>query len=207
MTQAALGSRPEKRQAILDGALKIFSRDGYSRASIDAIADEARVSTRTIYNHFSDKAGLFQDVIRLSATRLADAQVAVMHSYFRNVTDLEEDLTDFANAWLTPLPDHEEHFALVGQVRVEAQHIPDAAIEEWQASGPRRVKRELGSQLQKLAVRGELEITDPELAAQQFVALVSLSGRSLDTFGTSEQSTGDLVRAGVRTFLHGHVSR
>jgi len=33
-------------------------RDGYTRASIDAISAEAGVSTRTIYNHFTDKAML-----------------------------------------------------------------------------------------------------------------------------------------------------
>ena len=63
--------RPDKRQAILRGALSVFSRDGYSRASIDAIAKESEVSTRTLYNHFADKADLFRNVIQASASEAA----------------------------------------------------------------------------------------------------------------------------------------
>ena len=48
--------RSDKRRAIIDGALAVFARDGYTRASIDAISAEAGVSTRTVYNHFTDKA-------------------------------------------------------------------------------------------------------------------------------------------------------
>ena len=56
----------DKRRAILAGALTVFARDGYTRASIDAIAAQAIVSTRTIYNHFQCKAHLFQTVIQES---------------------------------------------------------------------------------------------------------------------------------------------
>jgi len=66
--------RPDKRRAILRGALNVFAHDGYTRASIDAVAAEAGVSTRTIYNHFSDKAELFQTVIHESAAQVADAR-------------------------------------------------------------------------------------------------------------------------------------
>lgn len=36
------------------------------------------MSTRTIHNHFDAKANLFHGVIRASATRIADASVAIL---------------------------------------------------------------------------------------------------------------------------------
>ncbi|MEV6149621.1 helix-turn-helix domain-containing protein [Nonomuraea sp. NPDC052129] len=58
------------RQAIMAGALTLFARDGYTRARRDAIAVEAGVSNRTIYNHFTDKAELFQAVMQESTQRV-----------------------------------------------------------------------------------------------------------------------------------------
>ncbi len=153
---APRGRLADKHRAVLEGALVIFARDGYSRATIDSIAGQAQVSTRTIYNHFRDKADLFQAVIQMSATRVADAQIMIIESYFRKVTDLEEDLVDFAEAWLKPMPDYADHSALVRQINAEVGHIPPAAIETWQQTGPRRVLGALAEKLAVLADRGWL---------------------------------------------------
>src|SRR3954468_20455887 len=116
------GGLADKRRAILAGALTVFARDGYTRASIDAIAAEAGVSTRTIYNHFQDKAQLFQAVIQESATRVADAQIAILDRCLDRVTDLERDLIEVGRAWATPMADYADHFALVRQITAEVGH-------------------------------------------------------------------------------------
>ncbi len=61
-----------KRCAILEGAQRVFLRDGYERATIQKIADEAGVSTRTIYKHFDNKEALFIRLIREAARAPAD---------------------------------------------------------------------------------------------------------------------------------------
>src|SRR5690348_5058759 len=114
---------PDKRRAILAGALTVFARDGYSRASIDAIAAEARVSTRTIYNHFQDKAHLFHAVMLTSTCRVAEAHLALLDRHLGKVDDLEADLVAFGLAWLAPMPDFAEHSALVRQVHADSAHI------------------------------------------------------------------------------------
>ena len=53
-----------KRDEIQRAALALFSRDGYERTSVDAIAAEAGVSKRTVYNHFGDKENLFLAVVQ-----------------------------------------------------------------------------------------------------------------------------------------------
>ena len=156
--------RPDKRQAILRGALSVFARDGYSRASIDSIAKEAEVSTRTLYNHFADKADLFRNVIQTSANVAALDQLAIIERHFHKITDLEQDLIAFGRAMCAE-HGHAEHFALVRQINAELNHIPAEAIEAWQETGPRRVRQALAAELEKLG------FTDPRRAAVHLMVL------------------------------------
>jgi AcrR family transcriptional regulator len=51
-------SAEDRRAAILDAALEIFSRHGYNGASIDEIATAAGISKALIYEHFPSKKDL-----------------------------------------------------------------------------------------------------------------------------------------------------
>ena len=199
------GGLPDKRRAILAGALTQFARDGYTRASIDAIAGAAGVSTRTIYNHFEDKAHLFQAVIQESAARVAEAQIAIIDRHLSKVTDLEPDLIEFGRAWARPLAIEHDHFALVRQINAEAGHIPQAAIDAWQEAGPLPVRRELAGRMRQLVDRGLLRSDDPERAALHLMLLVGISNPSYRAGTPSEQEITEMVTAGVRAFLHGYL--
>lgn len=189
---------------MLSGGLTVFARDGYARGSIDVIAAEAQVSSRTIYNHFQDKAGLFRAVIQDSAQRVAAAQLEIVDRYFRKVTDLEADLIEFGIAWRTPMPDYAEHSALVRQVNAEAGHIPQEAIDAWQETGPLAVRRALADRLAALADDGLLQVEDPMRAALHFSLLISGANPSyLGARMTPEEIT-EAVTTGVHAFLHGY---
>ncbi|MFE3455478.1 TetR/AcrR family transcriptional regulator [Nonomuraea sp. NPDC059194] len=203
-TSRPRGGLAGKRQAILDGALTVFARDGYTRASIDAISAGAGVSTRTIYNHFTDKAQLFLAVIHESATRAADIQVAIIERHLRKVTDVEADLIEFGRDWATPRPDSAAHFALVRQINAEAGHIPQEAIDAWQETGPRRVRRELAGHMRQMADRGLLRIDDADRAALHLLLLISAELPAHQASPSAEELT-ETVAAGVHTFLHGHL--
>jgi AcrR family transcriptional regulator len=208
---------PDKRRAILAGALAVFARDGYTRASIDAIAAEARVSTRTIYNHFADKAHLFHAVMLASTCRVAEAQLALLDRHLgratggtvtgRTVTDLETDLVAFGLAWLAPMPDFADHSALVQQVHAESAHIPAAAVEAWQEAGPLRVRRALGRRFAELADQGLLRVADPERAALHFSALIAGLAPAWCGPRTAPDDLGATVAAGVHAFLYGYGAR
>jgi AcrR family transcriptional regulator len=60
----------ERRTAILDSALAVFSQRGYHSASIDDIASEAGVSKALIYEHFASKQELHADLIARNAREL-----------------------------------------------------------------------------------------------------------------------------------------
>ncbi|MFG1613435.1 TetR/AcrR family transcriptional regulator [Nonomuraea wenchangensis] len=199
-------TREDKRRAILAGALTVFARDGYTRAGIDTIARAAGVSTRTIYNHFTDKAELFQAVIQDSATRAADAQIAVIDRHLRKVTDLEADLIDFGRELITPAGGGDaEHFALVRQINAEAGHIPRAAIDAWQETGPLRVRRQLAAYLRRWSEQGLLHVEDPDRAAVHLLLLISVDDPSFRGATPTDAQITRTVTSGVRAFLHGHL--
>lgn len=48
----------EKRQELIDTAIRLFSEHGYHNTGIDRIAQEANVSKKTMYHHFRSKEEL-----------------------------------------------------------------------------------------------------------------------------------------------------
>lgn len=210
--QRARGGRPsagspDKQRAVLAGALAVFARDGFARASMDAIAAQANVSTRTIYNHFTDKEHLFHALIETSATAVADAQIAIIDRYLRKITDLRADLIEFGIAWAAPDPAHADHFALVRHINADIAHIPAEAVDAWQKAGPLRVRRELARHLQPLADRGLLHLADADRAALHLTLLVSVDNPSLPSRRRTRRQTLEMVTAGVDAFLHGYQAR
>lgn len=52
-----------KRQQIISAAVQEFRNNGFSGTSMDAVAQRAEVSKRTVYNHFSSKDALFMGIV------------------------------------------------------------------------------------------------------------------------------------------------
>jgi TetR/AcrR family transcriptional regulator, mexJK operon transcriptional repressor len=67
--KARQGGRPsqaaalELRDRILEVATELFLTEGYGSTSIEAVAGGARISKRTFYHRFDDKAALFAAVV------------------------------------------------------------------------------------------------------------------------------------------------
>jgi TetR/AcrR family transcriptional repressor of mexJK operon len=63
--------RVERRAQILEAALPVFLEHGYGNATFDQLARAARVTKRTIYSYFDDKAGVFTAMVRNLATTVS----------------------------------------------------------------------------------------------------------------------------------------
>ncbi|GAQ51917.1 TetR/AcrR family transcriptional regulator [Streptomyces acidiscabies] len=196
------GGRAAKRRAITEGARTVFGRDGYSRTSIEAIATEAGVSTRTIYNHFQGKDHLFSDVLHDSASQVADAFVATVSEHLAGA-DARADLLVLGNALVGQRTQFPEHFAMIRQIRAEEQHFPPAVIDTWRQAGPLRVQQEVTHRLDDLARAGLLDTDDPSRATAHFVALVNSEISPHGDPQTPAQIHACVTRA-VDAFLHGY---
>ena len=106
-----------------------------------------------------------------------------------------------------PATDNAPHFAMVRQITAEVEHIPRAALEAWQETGPLRVRRELAARMRHLADLGLLRVEDPERTALHYVALVAseISNRDAVAMPLAEGEAEEIVVAGVRAFLHGYL--
>lgn len=85
-----------KRKSILEGAIKVFTKNGFDASSMDHIAEVANVSKRTIYNHFSSKEILFQAIV----ADFLKQRDEIKPIKYVSTLPLEEQLKDFAKAEL-----------------------------------------------------------------------------------------------------------
>jgi TetR/AcrR family transcriptional regulator, mexJK operon transcriptional repressor len=110
-TSGELGPRARaKRDQILDGARRVFLRDGFAGASTDAIAAGAGVSKRTLYAYYPSKEDLFVGV--LSELTLENPQIRALESMEgmspKNRKELRRDLLELAQKIVTTMmqPDY-----------------------------------------------------------------------------------------------------
>jgi len=200
----------QKHDALVRGARLVFGRDGYARASIDAIATEAGVSTRTLYKHFSGKEQLFAFVLENSATQVADGFVERLRTVAaaESAEGVPAELTGIAHALVRQTIDHPEHFAMARQINAESGHFPAHVLDAWQQAGPRRVEAEVVGRLRRLADQGLLVVTDLDRAALHFMALATAEAgpRGLRRAGHLTATETDVaVSAAVEAFLNGYA--
>jgi AcrR family transcriptional regulator len=195
--------RPAKRRAIIDAARAVFGRLGYVRAGTDAIAAEANVSTRTLYNHFPTKLDLFTTVLVEGGTTIADAFAQRMAALPPD-RDAESTVLGIARALAAHRLDFPQHFATARHAEVESEHLPTDTIDAWQAAGPEQVRAAVAARLAQLGARGLLDIADPGQAADQLILLVAGAVALQHHPGTDIKG---IVATGVHTFLYGHLPR
>jgi len=186
-----------KERALLDGALRVFARDGYSRASIQALASEAGVSTRTIYNRYGSKEALFRAVILDSANGVAEREIALADRLLGRIVDLRSDLIAFGIAWATPDPASQSHFAMIRQVAADVDHIDPEALAAWRHAGPERVRSAIAEHLLVMSGQRLLRVEDGQIAAVHLIQLTAGTVNSIAAATDIEH----LVAAGVGVFL------
>jgi AcrR family transcriptional regulator len=196
--------RPAKRKAIVDAARAVFARLGYVRAGTDAIAAEANVSTRTLYNHFPTKLDLFTTVLVEGGAHIADGFAERMAALPPD-QDAETTVRGIARALAAHRLDFPQHFATARHAEVESEHLAADTITAWQAAGPEQVRAAVATQLAQLSTRGLLDIADPGTAADQLILLVA--GAVAFQHQPRTEDVAAIVAAGVHTFLYGHLPR
>ncbi|MEU9079153.1 TetR/AcrR family transcriptional regulator [Kitasatospora sp. NPDC048538] len=206
MAVVAMGGtgRPEKREAIARAATAVFGREGYVRASMDAIAAEAGVSKRTVYNHFADKETLFLSVALHNSAELTERIAALMARYLDRVVDLRQDLVDLAVERARAVLSAGDHGALGRAIRAEVTNIPADVLEAWLDAGPIASQRDLARHFTTLADRGLLAFDDAALAAEQYTLLTfhGVAERSFwGALPVADEEVARIAADGVEAFL------
>jgi TetR/AcrR family transcriptional repressor of mexJK operon len=193
---------PAKRAAIESAALGLFLRDGFARTSVDAVAREAGVSKRTVYDYYGDKQTLFLDVITRTQAGYEDRFRELLDRTLpADAPDLEAALSAFGRAFASGVAQTPDRNAMVRLIVAEAAHFPDL-LERWRAAGPQQEM--LADRLVRFAERGLLDVPDPVEAAAYLGILVTARAHGRTLYGTLpivEEELAELVASGVRVFL------
>lgn len=169
MGKALPVTRGRKFLQVLDGARKIFLRDGFEGASVDDIAREAGVSKATLYSYFPDKRIMFVEIFRHEIAReSADANMLIEADL--PVEQVLPLIVQIISAHVT------SEFGLrIFRVSVgEAERFPLLA-QEYYESGPAQLRQKLIRYLERCVHREELNIPDLELAADQLIQLANVT--------------------------------
>src|ERR1700685_1201048 len=160
------GTESARTAALLGAATRVFLRDGYGRASIDKVAAEAGVSTRTIYERYKNKADLLGAVI----SRLVDGMSTVLATADLNRLEPRAALRVIADTLTGPARDPDAA-ALFRIVATEAHRFPELAA-KMRENNKRCVDSVVASYLRAQVTRGALALYDPDRAAILFLQMI-----------------------------------
>jgi AcrR family transcriptional regulator len=184
--------RGRKFDQVLDGARKIFLRDGFERAAVDDIAREAGVSKATIYAYFPDKQLMFLEVARAECLRQTEAAEAAIDPSLpvrAALTIAAERIAEFQ------MSDYGQRMFRI--VVGEGERFPGLA-QQFHETGPGLIHGRLVHHLRHYVEAGRLKIDDLDLAAEQFVQLCKAGVQERLLFGMADSITPEAVNRSVR---------
>lgn len=195
-----VGRSAQKRQAVINAALAEFKDKGFVGASMDAIADRAQVSKRTVYNHFASKELLFHEVT--SSFWVRSKQAASLQ--FDASRTIEDQLLQIARAVWTVYQSEE----LIEQARIVlAELIRQPELVEQALAQVNNQECGLLPFLQQAVSAGALQIPDIKIAETQFWGLMKSFAfwpavfRFHDFSAQAEQVLNSNVQMFVRQYL------
>jgi TetR/AcrR family transcriptional regulator, regulator of autoinduction and epiphytic fitness len=188
----------QKRQKILDAAVKHFLAIGYERTTLDMVAKEASVSTATVYKHFSTKRDLFGGIMaRVWETKVNAADLSTADA--DSATTLKAIGQEYARLLRDPIIE-----ALTRVIIAEAPRFPELG-EELYRRGKEPYLKQLHVYLQREIEQGRYHIQDIPLAARQFLGMINdvifwprflVMGLAID-----DAEAEKVVAEAVKTFL------
>ena len=191
--------------ALINAATRVFLREGYGLASIDKVAAEAGVSTRTIYERYKNKADLLGAVIG----RLVDRMSTVLSTLDLNRLEPKAALNVIA-AIITDRARDPDAVALFRIVATEAHRFPELAS-KMRENNKLCVDNVVANYLRAQVRSGSLHLADPDRAATLFLQMICSEMHDRLLFGgEAEVATLDLkshVDHAIGLFLLGAAPR
>lgn len=191
--------RGRKYDQVLDGARAVFMTDGFEGASVNDIARVAEVSKATLYKYFADKRQLFVEVANAECQRQAGSAL----NNIDRAGPPREVLGQTGRHFLRFIT---SKFGMqVFRICVaESDRFPELG-QRFFESGPAVMRVELAAYFAQACARGELEVDDYIMAADQFGELCKADLWMRLMFGVIKDVTVEdidrVVDNAVETFL------
>lgn len=181
-------------------ALELFMEQGFDGVSMEAVATKAGVSKRTLYARYGDKRELFSDVLRWS--RVEWSQNAIEVAAPAGVS-LEEKLIAIGDALLAQslMP---RYIKLARIAATKSDEFREEMHQGFTMSLSPRISA-ISTVLQLHQEMGEINVKDPEVAAELFIGLITGIPIRLAGFGILRDPNLERsrIRYAVDLFLNG----
>jgi TetR/AcrR family transcriptional repressor of mexJK operon len=155
----------KKHAAILRAAVQLFLSNGYTKTSMDAVAETAGVTKQTVYGHYKNKDALFNEII----TELSHKHAPKESLAGKNLST-EEGLYKLGLGFLN-MVSSKEGLAATRLVVAEAKQHPVLA-QRYYESGSRQMLRIVANFIEQENKRGKLAIGNPMSAASYFFSML-----------------------------------
>lgn len=210
-TTKSRGGRPTRTVALqrdlrlLDVATRLFMERGFDATTIDAVAEEARVSKLTVYSRYTDKRGLFEAALRREIERwMAPLSHGVeerrnnpsngsLENWFLNIGRQVQEIG------IRP-----EVIAIMRTLSFQAANFPDLARLAHEEGWGRAVAT-LARLFDHLIEQGLVRVPDSMVAAETFLNIVVGPLTRLTMFGIpiDEKYRERQLRLAVKLFVNG----
>ena len=188
-----------RRARLCEEAARIFLRDGYAAASMNAVARAAGMSKRTLYQVFPSKAALFEQTITAAIAPIA------LDTALAQESDLRRALTGILMTAAEHLLAARQIgiFRLVIAERHRSPELAEVTLRVLTSRGASALERRLTAETET----GRLRLDRPETAARMLYGMVLGSAQIrllLGVRGPLEAAElAELASSAVEIFLDG----
>ncbi len=124
--------RRDKRGDIVNAGIKVFSRKGFNRCSVEDILQEANVARATFYSYFDSKKDLFVELIDKILQNLYEIMAKELTNLPASLDELQENTQKAVAGMFEFFRDNLEFAAIYIQEVMGMNPEIDYRIVEWQ---------------------------------------------------------------------------
>ncbi|WP_437662724.1 TetR family transcriptional regulator [Sorangium sp. So ce1182] len=188
------------REQILDAALRVFSRKGYSAATLQDVAAEAGLTRGAVYWHFKGKVELYTALVSERFARANEVLAEALSPRYSPLESIERLLTRS----LEYLEEDPEYRAVLSISLFKTELTPELEPGfQQKIASMRRLVDAVADLVRKGIAAGEIDrATDPRAAALAAVSLVN-GATALHLMDPKVLDSKAAVRRMVATFVRG----
>lgn len=185
-----------KRELILDAAVKVFSRQGYHEARMEDIAQETGIGKGTIYEYFSGKLELFQEML-----------IRCRGIYYNSLLAGDAESLSFRERLKLIFVSH-INFCLENKELTRVvfwdTKVMDEELKAWSYEKRKEKESMLTELIVKAVQNGEIRAVDPEVLTMMITGILgavwgplAIENREIEAESLAEKIT-DLVFDGIK---------
>lgn len=153
-----------RREEILEAAAAVFAEKGFHAATMERIATQAGIGKSTVYEYFSSKEELFQEMFQMGLDFYLDA----MQGRLQQPCSVQDVLTAIATAHFKFMMERND----LARVMADEQGTPLPWVREWMLQLRERKLALLSELITRGIELGELRQVEPRLASEVFLGVV-----------------------------------